>query len=33
MDMDFIVRDTLKMVGYAFAAYAIPLSLYWIFVG
>jgi hypothetical protein len=31
--MDFFIKDTLKIVGYAVAAYAIPLSLFWIFVG
>jgi hypothetical protein len=31
--MDFIIKDSLKIVGYAFAAYAIPLSVYWFFLG
>lgn len=31
--MSYITKDLIKMVGYAIAAYAIPLSLFWIFVG
>lgn len=31
--MDFMMKDTAKMVAYAIAAYAIPISLFWIFVG
>ena len=33
MNMSFITKDFVKMVVYVIAAYAIPLSLYWIFVG
>jgi hypothetical protein len=29
--MDFIIKDSLKVVGYAVVAYAIPLSVYWLF--
>lgn len=31
--MDFIFKDTLKMVGYVVAAYTIPISFFWFFVG
>ena len=31
--MDFFIKDTLKIVGYAVAAYTISLSLFWFFVG
>ncbi len=31
--MDFVTKDMLKMIAYAIAAYAIPLTLFWTFVG
>ncbi len=31
--MDFVVKDTLKMLAYGVAAYAIPLIVFWTFVG
>lgn len=30
--MDFIVKDTLKSLAYAVAAYAVPVFLFWAFV-
>jgi len=31
--MEFMIKDTMKMLAYSVLTYAIPLTLFWTFVG